>query len=440
MTLNRNKIILLILHGMLGFALFKYPSISTYYGLMIILFGTYCILHNADSKGKLPIIFALYITGIEVLLRMAGSNLFWEFGKYSVIYFLILGMIRKGNNISIQFPMLIYFILLLPSIIMLPLDSFNQWRQDIAFNLSGPACILISAIYLYNSKLNTNDMKEILLYAILPIFSMTILIIFRMPDFESYRFLPYSDPETSGGYGPNQVSTILGFGIAVFVYAQIIKKNLSGFKYIDILLLILFLGLGLLTFSRGGILAAIISSVLAISFYFFHDQKKIQFLSKSFILFIIAIISWMAIEGITHGVISQRYGLSGDSYGENLILDFTGRAEIYKIDLEIFSDHFYTGVGPGQANELRELYGYGKRASAHTEYSRMLAEHGILGLLSLLLLIGILIIYLSISSPLNGKFIKILFGFLALLTMGHSALRIAMPCLTFGFLFLNYED
>ena len=89
MTLNKNKIILLILHGMLGFVLFKYPSISTYYGLMIILVGTYCILHNADSKAKLPIIFALYITGIEVLLRMVGSNLFWEFGKYSVIYFLI---------------------------------------------------------------------------------------------------------------------------------------------------------------------------------------------------------------------------------------------------------------------------------------------------------------------------------------------------------------
>jgi O-antigen ligase len=148
----------------------------------------------------------------------------------------------------------------------------------------------------------------------------------------------------------------------------------------------------------------------------------------------------MSIEGITHGVIGQRYGISGGSYGENFILDFTGRVEIYKIDLEIFSNHIYTGVGPGQANKLRPLYGYGRKVAAHTEYSRMLAEHGILGLLSLLLLIGVLIIHLSTPSPLKGKFIKILFGFLAILTMGHSAMRIAMPCITFGFLFLNHED
>ena len=65
-------------------------------------------------------------------------------------------------------------------------------------------------------------------------------------------------------------------------------------------------------------------------------------------------------------------------------------------DLDIFYDNLFIGVGPGQANILREKYGFGKKVAAHTEFSRMLAEHGILGLISLLILIGVSGIYLEL--------------------------------------------
>ena len=99
------------------------------------------------------------------------------------------------------------------------------------------------------------------------------------------------------------------------------------------------------------------------------------------IILIIATITWFTVVSITDGAISKRYGIAGGTYGERLVLDLTGRAQIYKIDLDIFSDYLLTGCGPGQANNLREIYGYGKVVAAHTEFSRMLAEHGILGLL-----------------------------------------------------------
>ena len=111
-----------------------------------------------------------------------------------------------------------------------------------------------------------------------------------------------------------------------------------------------------------------------------------------------------------------------------------------KIDLNIFFDHIFTGVGPGQATDLREVYGYGKSVVAHTEYSRMLAEHGILGLFSLLIFLGISMTYLLLSCSTKSKFIKILFGGLAILTLSHSAMRLAMPSFIYGFLFINYKD
>ena len=441
---KKKKAPLFFIHCLVGLILWKFSFVSTYISLIIILIGSYVILNKPDPKGHFPLIFSAYIVGFEVLLRMTEARVFWEFGKYAVILFFILGFIRNKTKRKVHLPILIYFILLLPSIFLLPLESFNQWRQSVTFNLSGPACLLISTQYMYNTNLTVDDIKKILLCSLLPIFSMAIFVILMMPNMDTYRFMPYSDPTTSGGYGPNQVSTLFGFGIAALVYLQVIKEEANHIRYIDryidLMLLILFTGLGLLTFSRGGIFAAVISSSTAVSFYFFFNQRKLQFLFKSIILLSITIITWINIENITNGVISQRYGLSSLEYENKVLMDLTGRAEIYLIDMEIFFDNIFTGVGPGQANHLREHYGYSKHVAAHTEYSRMLAEHGILGLISLLILIGVISHHFIIFGPKHTKFLKILFGLLSLITMSHSAMRLAMPCFIFGFFFPKYEE
>ena len=146
------------------------------------------------------------------------------------------------------------------------------------------------------------------------------------------------------------------------------------------------------------------------------------------------------IADVTNDVIFKRYGFTNEKYSDRMILDLTGRAKIYKIDIDIFYDHLLTGAGPGQATNLRELYGYGHAVAAHTEYSRMLAEHGILGLLALIILIGTPVYFFFSSAPINKKLIQNIFGILALLTMFHSAMRLSMVSLIYGLLFINYND
>ena len=165
-----------------------------------------------------------------------------------------------------------------------------------------------------------------------------------------------------------------------------------------------------------------------------------QFIIKTMGVFIVIAITWITVVNITGGVIKERYGLIKGVFDDSILLDLTGRAQIYKIDLDIFSDYLLTGSGPGQASKLRSVYGYGKEVSAHTEFSRMLAEHGILGLMALSILIGIPFRYFFSFEGKNNKVIKILFGVLAMLTMFHSAMRIAMPCFIYGFLIPQYED
>ena len=90
--------------------------------------------------------------------------------------------------------------------------------------------------------------------------------------------------------------------------------------------------------------------------------------------------------------------------------------------IQIFYDYFLTGVGPGQAPKLREIYGYGKRVAAHTEYSRMLSEHGMLGLFSLLLLFGISLFHFFRSQPIEKKLIQNIFGIFYIISFNFAKL------------------
>ncbi|SVD64296.1 uncharacterized protein METZ01_LOCUS417150, partial [marine metagenome] len=81
-----------------------------------------------------------------------------------------------------------------------------------------------------------------------------------------------------------------------------------------------------------------------------------------------------------------------------------------------------------------------RKIAAHTEYSRMLAEHGVFGLFSLLLVIGIPLKIFLMPDSTKSKTIKIVFGSLALLTMLHIALRIAMPCFIYSLIMPKYDD
>ena len=435
------KLILLFIHLLLGYLLSSFTNynLSTFLGIIIIIIGSYYILSMPDPKNQYPILFSAYIVGLEVLLRMTDAKLFWEFGKYSIIYFILLGVVRQRQLLNIFPPILIYFLLLIPAAFIVPMESFTMWRQDVAFNLSGPACLAICSIYLYNRKLNMEFLRKILFFLVLPIISMSMYNLLSMPDLSSYHFQPYSNPTTSGGFGPNQVSTLFGLGIVSILVMQTFRTNLFGLQIIDLFILAIFFSLGLITFSRGGIFAAVISFTIAISYFVFNNQNKIYMISKITITMLVVLMSWYFIVTLTDGVLTQRYGIGSVSYGERLFIDFTGRIEIYKIDFEIFKNNFFSGVGPGHATELRQKYGYGKIVAAHVEYSRMLAEHGMFGLISLIILLILPYSTFSNSKLVRCRFIILLFASLAMITMTHSAMRIAMPSFIFGLIFPKYE-
>jgi O-antigen ligase len=121
------------------------------------------------------------------------------------------------------------------------------------------------------------------------------------------------------------------------------------------------------------------------------------------------------IDAYTGGLVSARF--TDDR--------LTGRDKIVQADLIIFRENPLLGVGPGQSK-----YGHEKTfrtASAHTEYSRLLAEHGSLGAVALVLLVAMGVTRLRRALHPLQRAVALSLGLWAALTMGHSAMRLAAP-------------
>ncbi len=127
-----------------------------------------------------------------------------------------------------------------------------------------------------------------------------------------------------------------------------------------------------------------------------------------------------ATDRFSHGMVSQRFGDTG----------MTGRDKIMKADWIIFLENPLLGVGPGQS--------YGAHAitfnasSAHTEYTRLLAEHGSFGVVAILMLVWMAWRRWRRPERAPEKGVGLAFMAWALLYMGHSAMRLAAPAFMFG--------
>ena len=113
--------------------------------------------------------------------------------------------------------------------------------------------------------------------------------------------------------------------------------------------------------------------------------------------------------------------------------EVNGREHMALEEIKFFKENPLLGMGVGTAKEIRKIE-YGKGISTHNEITRMLAEHGILGVLSLLILF-VFPIVLYFKNRQNSYLLSF-FAFW-LLTVNHSAMRIAAPAFLYALSLLD---
>jgi O-antigen ligase len=425
---------LVLFHVGIGMAVFLLPFAPKLYGYSIFILGAYYIIKTQNRNNE-ALMAAAYVVGSEVLLRMTGGNITYEFSKYGVMLFICMGAYYNGFSRS-AIPYWFYLLLLVPSVVLstFVLNFDTNIRTTIAFNISGPVCLGIASLYTFRRSISLGDMNSLLLCLGLPIVSTTVYLALYTPNIRDVITSTQSNFETSGGFGPNQVATILGLGMFVF-FSRIILESKS--KFLLVLNLIIVFNItyrGMVTFSRGGMLTGFLMIILLLVFLY----MKTNFSGKVKLNYIIIVIgiAMVAIWGYTSfqtgGLINKRYA-NQDTAGNVKASKFTGREIIFQTEIDMFLENPIFGVGVAKGAEVRETE-IGVFATSHDEITRMLAEHGSLGILALLILF-----FTPLFLFLENSFNMYLLCFLAFwfLTINHAAMRTAAPAFVYALALFN---
>lgn len=424
-----NKLLFICIHLVIGFIATILP-IGKIYTLLIIVTGIIIILITRN-KNEEALYLLSYLVGVEIFIRAINGAILYETGKYGLILFSLLGIFLGPIKGKISISLLIYILLLSIGIMFTQLPPGESIRKAIAFNLSGPISLAIFALYCNFRHITIKELNQLLFFLLLPIFSMISLVYFKTPSLEDLVFTTSSNFNTSGGFGPNQVSTMIGVGTFIIAIFIILRVQLSKYLFLDIIFLAYFTYRGLLTFSRGGMLTAGVAFTAFIGCIVLHKRltfkKLFLYTSVSFALFIGV---WLYTTNITGGLILNRYA-GKNAKGVQKKDASAGRGAIFEGQLESFYESPFFGIGVGNGKYKRIESNLKVTAAAHNEISRLLEEQGLLGFIALLILLIKPLVNIYFGTMYQRSFL-ISFYLFWFLTINHSAMRLAFPAFVYG--------
>lgn len=420
---------LIAFHAFIGVLVFVLPFIAKIYTIAIFVFGLFYIIKNRNTNNEV-LVMSAYVVGAEVLLRMTNGVLLNEFGKYAVMTFMFIGIVYSGFSRKAMIYW-IFFLLLIPGIIIsvFSLNFDTDIRKAIAFNISGPVCLGISAIYCYQRRITFDRLKTVISAFCFPLISIAVYLFLYSPSVRDVVTSTESNFATSGGFGPNQVSTILGLGIFVFFVQLLLNSKGRVLIALNAILVMVFAFRGIVTFSRGGVMTGVVMIILLLMILYYQGNAVAK--SKIGLIMLMTFLAGIGVWGYssfqTSGLINKRYS-NQDALGRVKKSKLSGRETLIASELQMFVENPVFGVGVGRNKEIRKEE-TGIEAASHNEITRMVAEHGTLGIINLMILL-----FTPLLLFVNNRQNIFALSFMAfwLLTINHAAMRMAAPAFVYA--------
>lgn len=418
----------IIAHALLGIISTFTPWFLIFW-FYAVLFLSISGIFRLHSRNIILNYLIVYLVSFELLSRMAGTSPFipYELGKYLLFVFLLTGIIIGKNK---GLGGVIMVLLLLPGIMI---GYTELGVKALVFNALGPVNIALSIIYFKRLRVSFIQFVSYLRLLLFPIASVLFFTLIKSPDLDEIEFTLGANFETTGGFGTNQVSTI--FGAAVFILFLFVwyRWKFTTYRWLDIILMFTFAFRGLLSFSRGGM----IGGALAILIVMFIQSREITSISKrnfpskkklmiyTPLIIVGLFLTFNIADNLTGGMLSLRYqgetaGTLAGTKEKSLTTITSSRNDIFLEDLEVFADNSLMGVGVGLSKNYRK---YTSGQLPHVEFSRLLSEHGILGLLYFLILLFQGFMIFRNRHKMNYNNILLAFFVLAIYTTFHAATR-----------------
>jgi hypothetical protein len=425
-----------VIHLVIGIISSGFPIIIIGWFLFVLFTSVTSLKFGSTYNNKINYIYLVtYLSSMESIIRMSGAFpiLPYETGKYVLFFGFIIGIFTGMNKGNIGWMLLV---LLLPALFFD--KSFEVTKGDLYFNLLGPIDICLGVIFFKGFKINKDDVFNVLKLFALPIIFCAGFALVKTPqDFGDVDFGLGANFMTSGRSGSNQVSTVFGLGVFVLFIFQIKGRTFTNSRIIDFIILLLFGFQAFLTFSRGGVFGAALAILLLIIYeYFFLDKTEGKLLSNrlasSLMPLLFIGISFLIVDNISNGKLTLRYlgeteATMANTKEKDINSVTSGRFNIYEEDIMLWNDNFFLGTGVAASKNLRKESQY---VLSHVEFSRLLAEHGLLGLIFIII---ILLQIISINGQ-EGNYKGILMSIylIAIYTTFHAATRTYISPLLLG--------
>ena len=418
-------------HIPLALLMDRYSTIGSLHAIATLMVGLWCAAIGRRPMERVAYIGA-YITGAEVLWRMSEAAVFWEMGKYATIAIFLAAILRSRNWKAPALPLL-YFLLLLPSVLLtLMKEAPADARLMISGSISGPLALMTSAWFFSRVKLSTAQLRKMFLLLIGPVIGVAAIATFSAMTTSNITFGNESNLAASGGFGPNQVSAALGLGALLALLYVLTDKGGWVFKALMLGVTLWLATQSALTFSRGGLYTAAGGAALAIVYLARDERARVKIFLIAVLLFVVAsCVILPVLEAFTGGALSERFQNTST----------TGRDVIAMDDLRIWSENPIFGIGPGESKAEHALYF--RVTAAHTEYTRLLAEHGLFGLAAALLLFVMgaqRFGHIRRIPNIRAKAMIAPMVIWALLYMIDKAMRLVAPSFTFGLCFVTIHQ
>lgn len=415
-----------LLHIPLGVATYLLGPIAILHPILIFCLGVYLAIKKQVRLERVAMVIA-YLIGIEVLWRMANVPIFWEFGKYGSSVIATIALVRRNHFAFPKFP-LAYFCALVPACVLtLTQMELGDARGELSSGMSGPFFLVISCWFFSNIRITASQLRQLFFWIIIPLLSVAFATLFFTVSIQDIQFGGESNFATSGGFGPNQVSSMLGLGAFVCMLCLIVFKNSMKYQAYLMLAGIFFSAQSVLTFSRGGMYNAV-GAIIVVCALQFRDPRSAakRFAPVIGIAVVFFIFVFPFLNNFTGGSLQERFEDT----------ETTHRADIIEADVEIFLENPFLGIGVGAAHDYRErILDY--KAMSHTEFSRLISEHGALGLLAIFSLIAMLVINVKRQRSLLGRAVVAGCSAWAILFMLNADMRLAAPSFMWGLMFVS---
>ena len=414
---------LMLLHLVLAIVMRNVRFVGVVHAVGVV--GAGVVYAATTPKLRNIVVVLAYLVGCEVLWRMTEVSPFWEFAKYGCLLVLLVALTRmtwpRNRGLAIG-----YFALLLPSVAMtLMTIPLGAAREHLSFNLSGPLLVTVSVLFFSNIRLTAEQLRAGFFALVIPSVGIATLC-YLLAARARLEFFNASNDYASGGFGANQVSAVLGLA-TMFLLLLTFERRLAWKIRAPLLLLaIIFAVQAVLTFARGGVVLAFAGTCAALFFMLRGNAR-----ARASIIVVSVICSLLGkfviepeLDELTEGKLSVRYSN----------VESTGRDAFAKTELDMFVDNPVFGVGPGAGYHYRAERDV-RQGASHTEYTRMLGEHGLFGILSLLCFLALGLRAVATAKDPSARAVASAFVVWVALFFAIYGTRIAAPAFVFGLAF-----